>query len=168
MFLSWFSCTPQNGENGVKLLMSCDWPYNSIMFKLCNSTGVTTVSGTFSEGITILWILKLILGAIRQAFWLTYTLVCNILIHFLQSIEMITYHYLNTQTLFSVAVMIAAKNSWFLWVGIDWCSYASIQDSFRDKKAQKIGSPKLAIHCFSFKLDWCLGCSEIPQWQGHW
>lgn len=159
MFLSWFSCTPQNGENGVKLLMSCDWPCNSIMFKFCNSTGVTTVSGTFSEGITILWILKLILGVIWQAFWFTF---CNQLRWSLIIIWILRH----CSPLLNV--MIAAKNSWFLWVGIDWCSYASIQDSFRDKKAQKIGSPKLAIHCFSFKLDWCLGCSEIPQWQGYW
>lgn len=159
MFLSWFSCTPQNGENGVKLLMSCDWPCNSIMFKFCNSTGVTTVSGTFSEGITILCILKLILGVIWQAFWFTF---CNQLRWSLVIIWILRH----CSPLLNV--MIAAKNSWFLWAGIDWCSYASIQDSFRDKKAQKIGSSKLAIHCFSFKLDWCLGCSEIPQWQGHW
>jgi len=50
----------------------------------------------------------------------------------------------------------------------DSCSHASLQNGARNKKLQKISSSDTTIPRILFKLDWLLGCFEIPQWQRHW
>jgi hypothetical protein len=45
----------------------------------------------------------------------------------------------------------------------DSCSHASLQNGARNKKLQKISSSDTTIPRILFKLDWLLGCFEIPQ-----